>query len=116
MGMGRFGFELPMDRERREQAYVERSERHREERAEREAQEYHHLPIARPMPTGWTRAADGGWTSAGVDAHLWEVFCAECGDTDGPADQQSPFIQQLRGPYRHEHHARRVAKKHEEEY
>lgn len=116
MGMGRFGFELPMDRERDEQAYLARSERHREARAEREAQEYHHLPIVRQMPTGWTKAADGTWSSTGIDEHLWEVFCAECGDSDGPANEQPPLLQQLRGPYRHEHHAHRVAKRHEEEY
>lgn len=113
---GRFGFQLPMDRERQEERYVEASERHREERAEQEARAYHHLPIARPMPVGWSEGADGAWTSAGVDAHRWEVFCAECGDMDGPADRQPPFVQRLRGPYQHEHHARGVAKRHAEQY
>lgn len=87
-----------------------------EEAAEEARYEYHHLPTVRPMPVGWTRAADGTWASSGVDDQLWEVFCAECGDFDGPADQQSPDVQKLRGPYSREHHAHRVAKEHAEQY
>jgi hypothetical protein len=52
-----------------------------------------HFPGARRMPIGWTRGRDGSWESSGVDEKLWEVFCVECGDTDGPADQQSAAVQ-----------------------
>jgi len=45
----------------------------------------------------------------------WEVICAECGDNEGPSEDQSPAIQQLRGPYPTEHKAERAAHAHERE-
>jgi hypothetical protein len=74
--------------------------------------EHHHFPGARRLLLGWQHATDGSWASTGVDPKRWEVHCAECGDTDGPAEQQSAAVQQLRGPYRNEHHARRAADEH----
>ena len=43
------------------------------------------------------------------------MFCAECGDTDGPAENQTQPIQRLRGPYAHEHKAKHAAQKHFDE-
>jgi hypothetical protein len=60
---------------------------------------------------GWADSADG-WKWESEDPRLWEVFCAECGDRDGPADIQEPAVRELRGPYRSEHHARHVATAH----
>jgi hypothetical protein len=71
-----------------------------------------HYPYARQVRTGWHRDAAGTWAYDGVDGHLWEVFCRECGDTDGPAESQNPAVRQLRGPYRHKHTAERVADEH----
>lgn len=90
----------------------------RQQEEEREADapfHYHHLPIARPMRVGWARRPDGKWAHAGEDDRFWEVFCAECGDSDGPAEQQPPELQKLRGPYRSERLARRAAKRHAEQ-
>ena len=61
--------------------------------------DYGHFPYARPLRLGWQHDATGKWNSPSEDHKLWEVFCAECGDTDGPADQQSQAVQRLRGPY-----------------
>jgi hypothetical protein len=72
----------------------------------------HHYPYARHVRTGWKQDADGAWSHEGEDAHLWEVFCAECGDTDGPAQLQSPEVQTLRGPYQGEHRAKHAATRH----
>ena len=71
-----------------------------------------HFPYARPVRLGWRREANGHGAYDMADEHLWEVFCAECGDADGPAEDQTPAVQELRGPYRGKHHARRVADKH----
>jgi hypothetical protein len=79
------------------------------------SKEHRHFPGVRRMPTGWSKSDRGSWISSGVDPKLWEVFCAECGDTDGPAGSQSDVVGNLRGPYRHEHQARHVAQKHFEE-
>jgi hypothetical protein len=76
---------------------------------------HRHFPYARRLRTEWSRGPDGGWVAAAEDARLWEVFCAECGDTDGPANEQSDAVQQLRGPYKSQRHARHVATKHYEE-
>lgn len=43
----------------------------------------------------------------------WEVVCTECGDDEGPAEDQSPSIQQLRGPYPTRHKAAHAAHAHE---
>lgn len=71
-----------------------------------------HYPYARPVRHGWRRDAGGHWAYDTVDEHRWEVFCAECGDTDGPAADQAPAVQELRGPYHGKHRAKRVADKH----
>jgi hypothetical protein len=75
-----------------------------------------HYPCARQVRTGWYRDAAGGWAYEGVDDHLWEVFCPQCGDTDGPAENQEPAVRQLRGPYRHKHSAEHVANRHFKEF
>ncbi len=71
-----------------------------------------HYPYARQVRTGWHHDAAGAWAYDGVDAQLWEVFCQQCGDTDGPAENQEPAVRQLRGPYRHKHSAEHAANKH----
>jgi hypothetical protein len=76
----------------------------------------HHFPYARRLRLAWRHEADGRWTSDGEDERLWEVFCAECGDADGPAVNQTEPIQRLRGPYSSEHKAKHAAKKHFDEY
>ena len=72
----------------------------------------HHFPYARRVRLHWSQLPNGTWSFDGEDDHLWEVFCAECGDTDGPADLQSEGVQKLRGPYQGEHKARRAATHH----
>lgn len=74
--------------------------------------DYHHYPYARPVRLSWYRDAAGEWAYQGVDAHLWEVFCERCGDTDGPAENQEAAARELRGPYRSKHQAKHVAGKH----
>ena len=76
---------------------------------------HHHFPSARRLRLGWRHDAEGRWISDREDERLWEVFCAECGDTDGPAENQSGPIQRLRGPYSHERKAKHVAEKHFDE-
>jgi hypothetical protein len=43
----------------------------------------------------------------------WEVVCVECGDTEGPASEQTDEVRKLRGPYESRHKAQRVAHRHE---
>ena len=74
-----------------------------------------HFPYARRLRLAWRQDADGHWTSDQEDKRLWEVFCAECGDTDGPAENQTEPIQRLRGPYSNEHKAKHAAEKHFDE-
>lgn len=71
-----------------------------------------HYPYARPLHLVWQHDASGQWATAAEDPKRWEVFCAECGDTDGPADQQSAAVQRLRGPYSSEHKAKHAATEH----
>ena len=40
----------------------------------------------------------------------------QCGDTDGPAENQEPPVRQLRGPYRGKHRADHAANKHFKAY
>ena len=80
--------------------------------AEAGSREHRHFPFARRLRLDWRHNADGGWASDVEDDRLWEVFCAECGDTDGPAENQSEPIRQLRGPHPSEHKAKHVAKQH----
>lgn len=80
--------------------------------AERASQQEHrHFPYARRVRHGWTQSPEG-WKWESEDPDLWEVFCAECGDTDGPSENQTAGVQSLRGPYKSHHHARHVASKH----
>jgi hypothetical protein len=71
-----------------------------------------HYPYARPVRDGWRRDAGGHWAYDTVDEHRWEVFGAQCGDTDGPATDQAPEVQELRGPYHGKHRAKDIADKH----
>jgi hypothetical protein len=71
-----------------------------------------HYPYARQVRTGWRRDPAGQWTYDGLDDHLWEVFCEQCGDTDGPAEDQEPAVRQLRGPYSSKHRAEHGATRH----
>ena len=73
---------------------------------------HHHFPYARRIRLAWRQDAHGHWTSDAEDKPFWEVFCAQCGDTDGPAENQTEPIQRLRGPYHDEHEAKRAATKH----
>jgi len=77
--------------------------------------DHHHFPYARRLRLGWRHDAEGRWISDREDERLWEVFCAECGDTDGPAENQTEPIQRLRGPYSHQHKAKHIAEKHFDE-
>jgi hypothetical protein len=74
-----------------------------------------HYPYARPLRTGWTRNASGHWEASAEDPHQWEVFCEQCGDTDGPADDQPDPARSIRGPYPSKHRAEHVAKRHFDE-
>jgi hypothetical protein len=71
--------------------------------------EHRHVPYARRDRLDWARTPDG-WRYRSEDPHLWVVFCVECGGTDGPASEQSPEVQQLRGPYKSEHHAKHLTR------
>jgi hypothetical protein len=74
--------------------------------------EHHHFPFARRLRLRWRRDTEGQWQPQSEDRHQWEVVCAECGDTDGPASEQSATVQALRGPYSNERHAKRAAEEH----
>jgi hypothetical protein len=74
--------------------------------------DHHHYPYARQVRQSWYQDTAGKWAYQGVDEHLWEVFCQQCGDTDGPAEYQEPAIRQLRGPYRGKRRAKHVADRH----
>lgn len=77
----------------------------------REPDDLHHFPAVRNFPLDWHKGTDA-WTFESVDPRLWEVVCAECGDDDGPAEQQAAQIRRLRGPYDSERLAKRVARRH----
>jgi hypothetical protein len=78
--------------------------------------EHRHFPYARHLLLGWHQDQDGTWVGGQEDERRWEVFCRECGDTDGPTEAQSEVVQRLRGPYPSEHNAKHAAKKHFDEY
>jgi len=69
-------------------------------------------PYARPLRTGWTRNPTGDWVACAEDPQRWEVFCEQCGNTDGPADDQPDPARELRGPYAPKHKAEHVVKRH----
>lgn len=77
--------------------------------------EHRHFPYARHLLVGWHRDQNGAWVADAEDERRWEVFCRECGDTDGPAELQSEPVQHLRGPYSSEHKAKHAATKHFDE-
>jgi hypothetical protein len=83
--------------------------------AEADSGSHHHFPYARRLRLAWRQGSDGHWTSDREDDRRWEVFCAECGDTDGPSETQSAFVQHLRGPYSSKHKAKHAATRHFEE-
>ena len=64
----------------------------------------------------WHRDQSGKWVEGAEDERRWEVFCRECGDTDGPAEAQSETVQRLRGPYPSERKAKHAATKHFDEH
>ena len=78
--------------------------------------QHRHFPSARRLPLGWHQDQNGTWVSAKEDERRWEVFCRECGDTDGPVETQTEVVQRLRGPYPSEHKAKHVATKHFDEH
>ena len=75
-----------------------------------------HFPYARPLRLRWEQTADGCWHYANQDPRRWEVVCAQCGDTDGPAEGQPEPARSLRGPYDSKHAAHRAAKHHAKEH
>jgi hypothetical protein len=81
-----------------------------------DSDEHRHFPYARHVVLGWHRGQDGTWVAGPEDERRWEVFCRECGDTDGPVEAQSEAVQRLRGPYPNEHKAKHAAKKHFDEH
>lgn len=80
------------------------------------ADEHRHFPYARRLRRGWHQDQSGTWISADEDERHWEVFCGECGDTDGPAETQTEGVRRLRGPYSSEHKAKHAATKHFDEH
>jgi len=74
--------------------------------------DHRHYPYARQVRLSWNQDTAGKWAYQGVDERLWEVFCEQCGDTDGPAEYQEPAIRQLRGPYRGKRRAKHAAGRH----
>ena len=61
-----------------------------------------HYAVCRPVRLSWFENDHGEWHWLHTDDGLWEVICAQCGDRDGPPEQQEAEIRQLRGPYPHE--------------
>lgn len=84
--------------------------------AGRTSDEHRHFPYARHLLLDWHQDQTGKWAAATEDERRWEVFCAECGDSDGPAETQSDAVQHLRGPYSSERKAKHAAQKHFDEH
>ena len=74
------------------------------------------FPTPAVSSCGWHQDQNGTWVAGQEDERRWEVFCRECGDTDGPAETQTEAVQGLRGPYPSEHKAKHVATKHFDEH
>jgi hypothetical protein len=68
--------------------------------------------MARALHIGWRQEGTGQWVADARDGEQWEVVCAQCGDTDGPLEGQTPPVRELRGPYANKHRARHAASKH----
>ncbi len=77
-----------------------------------EARLLRHHPRVRSVPQIWHQDSAGNWNAEGATAQ-WEVYCEQCGDSDGPADRQFPPARELRGPYKTRHQARHAAARHE---
>jgi hypothetical protein len=75
-----------------------------------------HYPYTRRLKLGWRRTAEDQWVADGEDAERWEVVCTQCGDTDGPVEEQAPPVQPLRGPYESRHEARHAEAEHFREW
>ena len=72
-----------------------------------------HVPITRAQPAECARMPDGTWRSIDPDHPArWEVICTECGDDQGPIEDQTPFVRDLRGAYRSEEAALQAATVH----
>lgn len=53
----------------------------------------------RQVGRDWYQSSEGEWFAGGLaEPPVWEVFCVECGDTDGPSDIQPEAVQHLRKP------------------
>ena len=74
-----------------------------------------HYPYARRVRRRWQRQGDGCWVSSSKIPSCGEVFCEQCGDTDGPPAAQPEPAQRIRGPYPSKHEAEHIATKHFEE-
>ena len=62
------------------------------------SEEHRHFPSARRLVLSWHQDQSGKWVAGAEDERRWEVFCRECGDTDGPAEAQSEAVQRLPRP------------------
>ncbi len=71
-----------------------------------------HYPYARRVRHGWHKDAAGAWAYDSLDDQLWEVFCQQCGDTNGPAEDQQQPVRQLRGPYHSKPVAQQASNRH----
>ena len=49
-----------------------------------------HRPYVRHVHTDWRRDEHGQWASDTWDESKWELICAECGDNEGPSEDQKP--------------------------
>jgi len=75
--------------------------------------EHQHYPYVRHVRVALHRDGYGQWMSESWENSQWEVICAECGDTEGPLDEQTVEVRRLRGPYVSRHKAERAAHGHE---
>jgi hypothetical protein len=81
-----------------------------------ETEDTQHYPFERPLHLGWHRDGEGNWAWDSTDDWQWEVICEQCGDTGGPAEEQSETVCKLRGPYPSKHKARHAADGHFKEW
>jgi hypothetical protein len=72
-----------------------------------------HRPYVRHVHTEWRRDEHGQWVSAVWDESKWEVVCLQCGDNEGPSEDQDPAVQKLRGLHSAKHKAEHAAHVHE---
>ena len=74
---------------------------------------HRHLPYVRRVRTGWHVDEHRQVVAESWNDTEWDVICRECGDTEGPTEDQAVDVQKLRGPYSRKHKARREAHRHE---